>query len=98
MPHTLTDVAHRATCAYWYAVGHSDATGDNDLADGFKKYVEAEATAYYGGEKTSMSSIPDQWKRFSGRVTYVCTGCQKPDTDHRFEACDGARWEPVVDG
>lgn len=27
------------------------------------------------------------------RIRYICSGCKRPDNDHRFAPCDGAEWE-----
>jgi hypothetical protein len=61
----------RKTMAYWYAVGHADATGEEDRAEEFAKFAESEATAYYDDdvEVYSLKSVPDQWKVFNRSVS-----------------------------
>lgn len=70
MSSTLTD--YRATCAYWYAVGHADGTGEIDVAEEFRAFHRAQAEAYYTGRVSSLPSIPDAWQAFSVPVTPPC--------------------------
>lgn len=64
MATTMTDTMRRRFAAYWYAVGHADATGDTDLAEEFSRFALAQAEEYYGGKTSMMASIPEQWKQF----------------------------------
>jgi hypothetical protein len=67
----LSPVEQRRTCAYWYAVGWSDGTGEPDRADEFSRFAEDEARAYYDEtcEVYSLKSVPDQWKVFSRSIS-----------------------------
>lgn len=61
------NVETRRTCAYWYAVGHADATGEPDRASEFSTFASDQATAYYVNQSaTSLPSVPDQWEDFCG--------------------------------
>lgn len=66
---TTYNTDHRATCAYWYAVGHADATGNEDKAEDFRAFHRAQARAYYSGQVSSLHSIPDAWREFTTGAT-----------------------------
>lgn len=59
-----SNVQHRKTTAYWYAVGWSDATGEPDLAQEFSEFAAEKARAYYQEEVSTLRSIPDLWREF----------------------------------
>jgi hypothetical protein len=62
---TAPDVAMRRTCAYWYAAGLADATGEIDRSQEFADFAEAQARAYHVDQtRTFLACIPDQWAEF----------------------------------
>lgn len=64
-PADIAYATRRRDCAYWYAVGWSDATGQPDIAQEFGEYARVQAESYRAGEVCSLPSVTDQWRTFT---------------------------------